>query len=225
MKERQIYAIVQETPEGGADLSALLYAKELADCRVTAIGINTERAIRHALACGCDQTVLIQMSARPCALQRANVLAAYFEEHPFDLILASAFQADEESLPGSMILFERLGLPAIHGADRIERVSLKEADSLVVRKSTAEAVVTSRIAFPAGISVTWKKNPNGVQVGRLLEAYRSPVESVEFLDETRREFLPAGQEPIRNSRVRLPEKVDPEEAALRILQIIREVRQ
>lgn len=220
MRERQIYAIVQETPEGGVDLSALLYAKELADCRVTAIGINADRALRHALASGCDQAVLIQIPGRPFALQRADALAAYFDEHPFDLILASAFQSDEESLVSSMILFERLGLPAIYEADRIER----DSNSLIVRKSTPEATVTSQIAFPAAVCVTWKKDPNGIQVGRLLEAYRSPVKTVEVADESFPNFIPEGQVPFKNVPARAPEKVLPEEAARHILQAVREVR-
>lgn len=167
---------------------------------------------------------MIQTNREPSASERACALAAYLKNQTYDLIIASAFQADEEALVSHMILFERLGFPAVYGADRIERMRSKESDSLIVRKAGQETVETSRIAFPAAISVTWKKNPDGTHVGQLLDAYRKPIETVQISLDGNSDFVREESVPFGETPASAPEKVPPEEAACRILQAVLEVR-
>lgn len=224
IKARQVYAIIQQTPEGSVDLSALLHAKRLENCRITTLAVNADRALRHAIAAGCDQAVLLEIPERSTAFQRAAALESYLQEHPFDLILTSAFQADEEAMMTGVILFERLGLSAIHQADRIERDSEEGDEFLKVRKTAPKEVVTSRVGFPAGISVGWTKNPEVIPVGRLLEAYQMPVETVRAECGSVPDFKSIGLIPMKRRPFRAPEKVSPEEAANTILHAVREVR-
>lgn len=223
MKERQVYTIVQETQEGSADLSALYHARELADCRITAVGVNAERALHYALAAGSDSAVLIRTDQEISAFFRARALAAYLKDRPFDLIVASAFQADEAASEVSMILFEMLGLPAVYKADQIRRVFSSGTDFLSARRQVSDTCVTSRLDFPAGVSVTWKRDPGAIQIGRMLEAYWTPLGTFDAPSGEMSDFVPEGCVPFQNAPVRAPQKVPPEEAAQKILQAVREV--
>lgn len=121
MKKLRIYALVQENPQGTVDLRAVEAAKALLPGEITALSLNEEKALRFALATGCSRAVLIQAEKEMSAYFQAEAYYDFLREQEFDLILASSYQSDWDSLSTEMILMERLQLPSLHFVNNLKR--------------------------------------------------------------------------------------------------------
>ena len=165
----ETHALIRESSEGminPADLNAIeaaLVIKEKTEGKVVAFTMgppDAEKALRDAMALGCDESCLItdRVFAGGDTVATAKVLAAALKKYgEFDLILSGALSADGATGQVGAMVAECMDMP--HVAE-IQSVVMDEADDHYVEivKKVHDDKVRARVALPAVVSLNFGCN-------------------------------------------------------------------
>lgn len=163
------HALVRESSEGminPADLNAIEEAmrlKEQTDGKVVVFTMgpsDAEKALRDAMALGCDESCLItdRVVAGGDTVATARVLAAAVKLYgEFDLILCGALSADGATGQVGAMIAEQLDIPHVV---EIQNIKYDEAvsDKIEVVKKVHDKQLRIRCALPAVMSVNFGCN-------------------------------------------------------------------
>lgn len=163
------HALVRESSEGminPADLNAIEEAmrlKEQTDGKVVVFTMgppDAEKALRDAMALGCDESCLItdRVVAGGDTVATARVLAAAVKLYgEFDLILCGALSADGATGQVGAMIAEQLDIPHVV---EIQSIKYDEAagDKIEVVKKVHDKQLRIRCALPAVLSVNFGCN-------------------------------------------------------------------
>ena len=165
----ETHALVRASSEGminPADLNAIeeaMVLKEQTGGKVVVFTMgppDAEKALRDAMALGCDESCLItdRIVAGGDTIATARVLARAIEKYgEFDLILCGALSADGATGQVGAMVAECLDIP--HVAE-IQDMSYDEtvADKIEVIKKVHDKKLRIRCALPAVLSVNFGSN-------------------------------------------------------------------
>lgn len=163
------HALVRESSEGminPADLNAIEEAmrlKEQTDGKVVVFTMgppDAEKALRDAMALGCDESCLItdRVVAGGDTVATARVLAAAVKLYgEFDLILCGALSADGATGQVGAMIAEQLDIPHVV---EIQSIKYDEtvSDKIEVVKKAHDKQFRIRCALPAVLSVNFGCN-------------------------------------------------------------------
>lgn len=165
----ETHALVRESSEGminPADLNAIEEAmrlKEQTDGKVVVFTMgppDAEKALRDAMALGCDESCLItdRVVAGGDTVATTRVLAKAVELYvEFDLILCGALSADGATGQVGAMMAEQLGLPHVVEIQSIKYDEAK-SDKIEVIKKVHDKKFRIRCALPAVLSVNFGCN-------------------------------------------------------------------
>lgn len=167
----ETHALVRASSEGminPADLNAIeeaMQLKEQTDGKVVVFTMGTpdaEKALRDAMALGCDESCLItdRAVAGGDTVATAKVLAKAIQLYgEFDLILGGALSADGATGQVAAMVAEELNLPHVV---EIQSVKYKEdqAGKVEVVKKMHDTSFRIACATPAVLSVTLRNEPD-----------------------------------------------------------------
>lgn len=165
----ETHALVRASSEGminPADLNAIEEAiclKEQTEGKVVVFTMgppDAEKALRDAMALGCDESCLItdRAVAGGDTVATAKVLARAIEKYgEFDLIMGGALSADGATGQVGAMVAECLGLPHV---SEVQSVKYDEAfaDKIEVIKKVHEKSFRIRCILPAVVSVNFGSN-------------------------------------------------------------------
>lgn len=184
----ETHALIRSSSEGminPADLNAIeaaMILKEQTGGRVAVFTMgppDAEKALRDAMALGCDESCLItdRCLAGGDTIATAKVLAKSIERYgTFDLILSGALSADGATGQVGAMVAEYMGIPhvaEIHGISYHEG----EGDSITVVKKFQGMEWKIKAALPALVSLCFGSNEPRLATLRTKRAAKSkPME-------------------------------------------------
>ncbi|CCN82430.1 Electron transfer flavoprotein subunit beta [Vibrio nigripulchritudo SFn27] len=143
---------------------------------VTAISIGEkecESELRHAMAMGADNAVLIGCDQSPEPLAVAKLLAAYCEENPCDLVIMGKQAIDDDCNQTGQMLAALMNCPQATFASEIEI----EGRDIKVTREVDGGLDTVAFEAPGVITTDLRLNtPRFVSLPNLMKAKRKPVE-------------------------------------------------
>ena len=165
----ETHALVRESSEGminPADLNAIesaLILKEKTEGKVVVFTMgpqDAEKALRDAMALGCDESCLItdRVFAGGDTVATAKVLAASIKKYgSFDLIMSGALSADGATGQVGAMVAECMNMP--HVAE-IQSVDLDQENNncIEVIKKVHDDKVRARVVLPAVVSLNFGCN-------------------------------------------------------------------
>lgn len=212
------HALVRASSEGminPADLNAIEEAmalKEQTEGKVVVFTMgppDAEKALRDAMALGCDEGCLItdRQVAGGDTIATAKVLAEAIEQYgDFALILSGALSADGATGQVGAMVAERLGLPHVAEIQSIAYDN-NTSDTIEVIKKMHEDKIRIRCALPAVVSVNFGCNTPRLATLRTKRAAKSkPLVTYTNADLK----LPADQVGIAGSPTAVIDSFEPE---------------
>ena len=175
-KARSYY--MNETDEYALD-EALVLRKEIGgDVTAITVGpLSSEEILREALAKGADKAMRIDMSSDDPATT-SLVLAEAIRRMDFDLILTGMESSDNLAAQVGIATAERLGIPFLFAATRIEITPADKVAS-VTRESGGGIQEVVEVRLPALISTQTGIQPlTYAPVAKLIQARRQGVDSI-----------------------------------------------
>lgn len=154
-----------------------LRIKEAHSGEVTVLTMGPARAteaIRKALSMGADRAIHVVDDALhgSCALQTAEALAAALATTSFDLILTGSESTDARMSVMAALLAERLGLPQLSLARKVEI----SGTTVRIERQTENGYAVVEAALPAVVSVVEKINePRYPSFKGIMAAKSKPV--------------------------------------------------
>lgn len=184
----ETHALVRASSEGminPADLNAIeaaMVLKEQTEGKVVVFTMgppDTEKALRDAMAMGCDESCLItdRCLAGGDTIATAKVLARSIEKYgKFDLILSGALSADGATGQVGAMVAEYMGIPHV---SEIQGITYDEnmADSMIAIKKAQGMEWKIKASLPALMSVCFGCNEPRLATLRTKRAAKSkPME-------------------------------------------------
>ncbi|MCB7305974.1 electron transfer flavoprotein subunit beta/FixA family protein [Bariatricus massiliensis] len=212
------HALVRASSEGminPADLNAIeeaMVLKEQTEGKVVVFTMgppDAEKALRDAMALGCDESCLItdRQVAGGDTIATAKVLAEAIKMYgQFDIILSGALSADGATGQVGAMVAERLGLPHV---SEIQSIKYDEnlAGKIEVVKKMHEDKIRVGCTLPAVVSVNFGSNTPRLATLRTKRAAKSKP----LVTYTNAELaLPADQVGIAGSPTEVIDSFEPE---------------
>lgn len=152
---------------------------------VTVITIGNEEAekeLRTALAMGCDQAVLINTEddlEESDPFTTSKILAQYFQEHEFDLILGGNVSVDKSSGQVGPRLAELLDIPYITTITKID----VDGKTAVIERDVEGDSETIETSLPLLVTAQQGLNePRYPSLPGIMKAKKKPLEELELDD-------------------------------------------
>jgi electron transfer flavoprotein beta subunit len=151
---------------------------------VTILSVGPEKAaesIRKALSMGADKAVHVVDDGigGSDALATSAVIAAALQQVEFDLVIAGAESTDARTGVLPAMLAERLGVPQLTQASKVE----VSGSSVTVRRVSDEGFDVVEASLPAVISVVEKINePRYPSFKGIMAAKKKPVQVLSLAD-------------------------------------------
>jgi len=155
--------------------------KEQQGGQVVAVSVGPERcaeALRTALAMGADEAVLISNAGVPSDEHSLSVLlAAYFADQDYDLILGGNFSVDNGAGQVAIRLAERLGIPHVSSITK-----LVAAESIASVERDAEGDLEQlEVSLPALFTAQQGLNePRYPSLPGIMKAKKKPFRHVQL---------------------------------------------
>jgi len=172
-------------PDDKSAIEAALQLKELNGARITAVCMGppqASKALREALAMGCDDALLI--SGREFSgsdtYATAYTLGAGIRTIGFDLVLTGRQAIDGDTAQVGPQLAEQLQIPQVSYA---EEIALGEDDSLIVKRKTDDGRQLVRVRQPCLITVPSESvAPRYMTVQGTVDAFTKDIRVMSFDD-------------------------------------------
>lgn len=162
-------------PDDKAGIEAALRLKEaVPDSTVTVLSMGpaqAERALREALAMGCDEGVLVSDRAfgGSDTWATSSTLAAAIQKLPYDLIITGRQAIDGDTAQVGPQIAEHLGLPHISYAESVRPL---EDGRLEVKRQFEDRYHLLKIKLPCLLTVLSEAiTPRYMSVGGIVQAY------------------------------------------------------
>ncbi|MDO4621426.1 MAG: electron transfer flavoprotein subunit beta/FixA family protein [Eubacteriales bacterium] len=161
-------------PDDKAGIEAALQIKEKTGAAVTVVSMGppqAEKAIREALAMGCDKGVLVSGREFGGAdtLATSTTIAQAVKKLDYDLIIAGRQAIDGDTAQVGPQIAEHLGLPQISYAESVE----VEENKVVVKRQFEDRYHVLEAEMPVLITTLGESfTPRYMTVGGCFDAYR-----------------------------------------------------
>ncbi|GGG03384.1 electron transfer flavoprotein subunit beta/FixA family protein [Paenibacillus abyssi] len=157
--------------------------KEQSGGIVTVVSVGPERsaeALRTALAMGADEAVLISDDRIPAdEFVVSGVLAAYFTDKSYDLILGGNFSVDNGAGQVAVRLAELLGIPHISSIIKLE----PSGGSAAVRRDAEGDLEVLEVSLPALFTAQQGLNePRYPSLPGIMKAKKKPFQQLSLDD-------------------------------------------
>ena len=161
-------------PDDKAGIEAALRIKETLGAHVTVISmgpLQADKALREALAMGCDEAILLSDRAFGGAdtWATSNTLAAAIRRMKYDLVICGRQAIDGDTAQVGPQLAERLGIPQV---SYVEDFHI-EGDTVVVRRQFEDRYHILEVKMPCLLTTLTELNkPRYMSVSGVFDAYR-----------------------------------------------------
>lgn len=214
---------------------ALLLKESVPGSKVRALafgpGPRTEEVLRAALALGVDEATWVESPAEgaddPVLVARA--LAFALARTPHDLLLGGKQAGDDEEGVVPSAVAEALGIPGFCAV--VDLRADPSTDSITFRRSTEEGVESWTAPLPCAIALQQAWNdPRTAKLPNILKSRKMPIAKVPWSDVSAalgeaarpRSVAERFELPAPRTGARIIEHKSPEEAAQKLVQILRE---
>jgi len=161
-------------PDDKAGIEAALRIKETLGAHVTVISmgpLQADKALREALAMGCDEAILLSDRAFGGAdtWATSNTLAGAIRRMKYDLVICGRQAIDGDTAQVGPQLAERLGIPQV---SYVEDFHI-EGDTVVVRRQFEDRYHILEVKMPCLLTTLTELNkPRYMSVSGVFDAYR-----------------------------------------------------
>jgi electron transfer flavoprotein beta subunit len=175
--------IINPYDEYAIEEAILLKDKHGGNVTVVTIGNEeAEKELRTALAMGCDQAVLINTEddlEESDPFTTSKILAQYFQEHEFDLILGGNVSVDKSSGQVGPRLAELLDIPYITTITKID----VDGKTAVIERDVEGDSETIETSLPVLVTAQQGLNePRYPSLPGIMKAKKKPLEELELDD-------------------------------------------
>jgi len=161
-------------PDDKAGIEAALRIKETLGAHVTVISmgpLQADKALREALAMGCDEAILLSDRAfgGDDTWATSNTLAGAIRRMKYDLVICGRQAIDGDTAQVGPQLAERLGIPQV---SYVEDFHI-EGDTVVVRRQFEDRYHILEVKMPCLLTTLTELNkPRYMSVSGVFDAYR-----------------------------------------------------
>lgn len=174
--------IINPYDEYAIEEAIVLREKHGGEVTVVTVGTEeSEKQLRTALAMGADKAVLIDIEDLKESDQytTAALLAAYFKDQPFDIILGGNVTVDGGSGQGGPRLAEALGIPQV---TTITKIDIDNGKATIVRDVEGDEE-TVEVSLPVLVTAQQGLNePRYPTLPGIMKAKKKPLDTFDLDD-------------------------------------------